>query len=61
MKKRLLFLPLLGALLSFSTFLRSTGSDHVKTVQILALIITGMCLGVALVNLRFLFGAKSQP
>jgi hypothetical protein len=60
MKKRLVFLPLLLAAFGFSAFVRSTGSDHVRAVQILALIATGMCLGVALANLRALFGAKLQ-
>jgi hypothetical protein len=60
MKKRFVFLPLLFAALGFSAFVRSPGSDHVRTVQILALIATGMCLGVALAHLRFLFEEKSR-
>jgi len=60
MNKRFVFLPLLFAFLGFSAFLRSTGSDHVRAVQILDLIGTGMCLGVALANARFFFGSKSQ-
>jgi hypothetical protein len=54
------FIPLLFALLGFSTFVRTTGSDQVRAVQILALIATGVCLGVALANLQALFGAKPQ-
>jgi hypothetical protein len=60
MKKRIIFFPFLLAFLAFSAFLRTTGSDHVRTVQILSLIATGMCLGVALANLRALYGAKPQ-
>lgn len=54
MKKRLFFLPLFAAVLAFSAFLRSTGADNVRTVQILALIATGMGLGVALAHLKFI-------
>jgi hypothetical protein len=61
MHKRLIFLPLFFAMLGFLAFLRTSGSDHVRAVQIVALIATGMCLGVALAHLRFLMGAKSQP
>jgi hypothetical protein len=60
MKKRFVLFPLFFAALGYSAFLRSTGSDHVRAVQILALIATGMCLGVALAHLRFLFEKKSQ-
>ncbi|MFZ0773610.1 MAG: hypothetical protein WCA49_11385 [Candidatus Sulfotelmatobacter sp.] len=60
MKKRFVFLPLFLAALGFSVFLRSNGSDHVRTVQILTLIAIGMCLGIALANLLALFNAKSK-
>jgi uncharacterized membrane protein YwzB len=60
MKKRLVFLPVFTAALSFSAFLRSNGSNQVKTVQILTLIGVGMCLGVALSNLLVNFSAKSK-
>jgi hypothetical protein len=60
MHKRFIFFPLFLAIMGFLTFLRTSGSDHVRAVQILALIATGMCLGVALANLRALFGAKLQ-
>jgi hypothetical protein len=61
MKKRFVFFPLFFAALGFSALVRSsTGPDHVRTVQILALIATGTCLGVALAHLRFLFDEKSR-
>jgi hypothetical protein len=60
MHKRFTFFPLFLAVVAFLTFLRTTGSDHVRAVQILALIATGMCLGVALAHPRFLLDAKSQ-
>jgi hypothetical protein len=60
MQKRFIFFPLFFAIMGFLAFLRTTGSDHVRTVQILALLATGMCLGVALAHLRFLFDTKSQ-
>jgi hypothetical protein len=60
MQKRFVFFPLLLAFMGFLTFLRTAGSDHVRAVQIVALIATGMCLGVALAHLGVLFGAKSQ-
>jgi len=51
MKKRLVLFPVFVAAVSFSVFLRSNGSDQVRTVPILTLIGIGMCLGVALTNL----------
>lgn len=60
MKKRFLFLPILFAALGFSAFVRSPGSEQVRAVQILALIGTGMCLGVGLANLRAFIAAKPQ-
>lgn len=60
MNRRYVFFPLFFAILGFSAFVRSAGSDHVRPVQILTLIATGMCLGVGLVNLRALLGAKPQ-
>jgi len=60
MKKRFVFLPLFFAALGFSAFLRSTGSDQVRAVQIVVLIAIGACLGIALANLRALLGPKSQ-
>jgi hypothetical protein len=60
MKKRLFFLPLLAAALAFFAFLRSAGSDHVRMVQILALIATGMGLGVALAHLKLMLSVRSQ-
>jgi hypothetical protein len=46
--------------LSVSVFLRSNGSDHARTVQILTLVAIGTCLGIALANLLALFSAKSK-
>jgi hypothetical protein len=59
MKKRLFFLPLFASALAFSAFLRSAGSDTVRTVHIVALIVTGMGLGVALAHLKLLLSTKS--
>ncbi len=60
MKKRFVFMPLFVAAVSFSIFLRSNGSEHVRAVQVLTLIGIGMCLGVAMVNLLAFFSAKSR-
>jgi hypothetical protein len=60
MKKRLFFLPLFAAALAFFAFLRSAGSDNVRTVQIVALIATGMGLGVALAHLKLMLSTRSQ-
>lgn len=60
MKIRLFFLPLVAALLAFSAFLRSDGSESVRTVQILSLIAAGMGLGVALAHLKFALDARSK-
>ena len=60
MKKRLFFLPLLASALAFSAFLRSDGSESVRAVQMVALIATGMGLGVALAHLKFILDARSQ-
>lgn len=61
MSKRLFFLPLFAAALAFFAFLRSEGSENVRTVQVVSLIATGMGLGVALAHLKLLLGLKSQP
>jgi hypothetical protein len=61
MKKRFVLFPLFVAAVSFSVFLRSNGSDHTRTVQILTLVAIGMCfLGIPLANLLALFNAKSK-
>jgi hypothetical protein len=49
---RSLFLPLFVAFLGFSAFLRTTGSENVRAVQIVALLAAGMGLGVALASLK---------
>lgn len=60
MKKRLFLLPLFAAVLAFSAFLRTTGAENVRTVQMVSLIATGMGLGVALAHLKFILSARSQ-
>jgi hypothetical protein len=60
MKKRLFFIPLFAAALGFSAFLRSTGAENVRSVQIVALITTGMGLGVALAHLKLLLDVRSR-
>jgi hypothetical protein len=60
MKRGLFFAPLLAALLGFSAFLRTAGAEHVRAVQIVDLIATGMGLGVAFAQLKFLRDMKSQ-
>jgi hypothetical protein len=60
MKMRLFFLPLFASVLGFSAFLRTGGADTVRTVQIVSLIATGVGLGVALANLKYLLSAGSQ-
>jgi hypothetical protein len=60
MKKLYVFSPLFAAAVGFSIFLRSHGSDHVRTVAMLTLISVGMCLGIGLVNLLTLLSAKSK-
>jgi len=58
MKKPLFVVPLFAALLGFSAFLRTSGAEHVRAVQIVDLIATGMGVGVAFAQLRFLRGTK---
>jgi len=60
MKRPLFFAPLLAAVLGFSAFLRTAGAEHVRAVQIIALIATGMGLGVALAQLKFLRAMNSN-
>jgi hypothetical protein len=55
MKKLNVLSLLFIAAVCFCIFLRSNGSDHIRTVQILTLIGVGMCLGVALTSLLTLF------
>ena len=60
MKRSQVVLPALFAVLAFLGFLRIPGAANVRAVQIAVLIITGLCLGVALAHL-FLGRAKPQP
>jgi len=59
MKHRLVFLPLFFAALGFFAFLRTSGSEYVRAVQMVSLIATGMCIGVALT--RLLIRQGMQP
>ena len=60
MKKRLIFFPALFAILSFAGFLRTSGAESVRPVQMVFLIATGMCLGVSLAHLVALLRGKTQ-
>lgn len=55
------FFPLLVAVIAFLTFLRTTGAENVRAVQIVDLLCTGVCLGLALARMRFPPGTKSEP
>ena len=57
-KGKYFFLPLLAAVLGFSSFLRSDGAANVRNVQIVALLASGMGLGVALAHLKLVLGTK---
>jgi len=52
--------PLLAFILGFGAFLRMPGAENVRAVQILALLGSGMGLGVALAHARVLLGMGSQ-
>ena len=52
--RRGLVAPLLVSVLAFGAFLRMPGSENVRAVQMLALLGSGMGLGVALAHLRVL-------
>jgi hypothetical protein len=58
--RRTLVLPLVASVCAFYAFLRTPGADNVRTVQMIALIATGMGLGVALAHLKLVFGLKSD-
>jgi hypothetical protein len=60
MKKPLFVVPLFAALLGFSAFLRSSGAEHVRAVQIVDLIATGMGIGVAFAQLKFVHDSRSN-
>ncbi|HUK24113.1 MAG TPA: hypothetical protein VLV49_06000 [Terriglobales bacterium] len=45
---------LLAVVLGFGAFLRTPGAEHVRAVQIVALLAAGMGLGVALANFLML-------
>ena len=60
-RQRLAFLfPLLFSGFAFGAFFRIPGSENVRAVQVVALIGTGMCLGVALAQMfRAMLGPKA--
>ncbi len=60
MKHGLVFFPLFFAALGFFAFLRTSGSEHVRAVQIVSLIATGMCIGVALARLLIRPGVQPR-
>jgi hypothetical protein len=55
-----LFIPLFVTALGFYSFLRTPGSENVRNVQIVALLASGMGLGVALAHVKILLGMKSK-
>jgi hypothetical protein len=60
MKHRLVFLPLFFAALGFFAFLRMPGAENVRAVQVVSLIGTGMCIGVALARLLIRQGVQPR-
>ncbi len=56
--KRAFVLPLLAAVIGFIAFRQTTGAENVRTVQILALVASGMGLGVALAHLKLMMSSK---
>jgi len=57
--RRLVVIPLLFAIFGFLVFLRTSGAEKVRAVQIVSLIATGICIGVGLANMRLPAGSKS--
>jgi len=60
MKRSLVVVPLLFAALGFFAFLRMPGAENVRAVQIVSLIATGMCIGVALAHLLIRQGIQPR-
>ncbi len=58
--RRLLVMPLIASMFAFFAFWRTPGADSVRPVQILALLATGMGLGVVLAHVKLLLGLKSR-
>lgn len=52
--------PLLVSVLALGVFLRTPGSENVRAVHMLALLGSGMGLGVTLAYIRVLVGMGSQ-
>ena len=60
MKRGLFVAPLFFSILGFSAFLRTSGAESVRAVQIVDLIATGICLGVGFALLAVQMKSKSQ-
>jgi len=58
--RRPVVIPLLFSVFGFLAFLRTSGAEHVRAVQIVDLIATGMCLGVGLASLLLPRGTKPE-
>ena len=57
--RRAFLLPLVASFIAFSAFLRTSGSETVRAVQVLSLVATGMGLGVALAHLKLMMSVRS--
>jgi len=55
-----LIAPFLVFLLGFGAFLRTPGSENVRAWQVVALLASGMGLGMALAHIRVLVGMGSR-
>jgi hypothetical protein len=55
-----LIAPFMVFVLGFGAFLRMPGSENVRAVQMLALLGSGMGLGVAIAHVRVLVGMGSR-
>ena len=58
--RRGLIAPLLVFVMGFGAFLRTPGSENVRAVLVVALLASGMGLGVALAHERVLIGMGSR-
>jgi hypothetical protein len=57
---RAFILPLFASFLAFYAFLRTSGAEHVRAVQMLALIAVGMGMGVALAHIKLIINTRSR-
>ena len=55
-----LIAPFLVFVLGFAAFLRTPGAENVRAVQMVALLASGMGLGMALAHVRVLVGMGSR-